>query len=202
MRPFARLAAAMAVTLLAACQMQVPKTSTPTSDLTPLAPDTISVTTLDSAPASQGKTVPTVVAPAVSVPAVPAITVPVQVPTKTTPRPMPRPKGMAAATTSAKTSAKTPPTPQETAAPAAPPPPIPPEQAICQKAGGQWSTVAASSGRICVHRTPDSGKACRRKSDCQGQCLAQSGTCAPISPLMGCNDILQADGTRMTLCLQ
>ena len=31
--------------------------------------------------------------------------------------------------------------------------------------------------------------------------LARSGTCAPITPMFGCNDILQDDGREVTLCL-
>ena len=59
-----------------------------------------------------------------------------------------------------------------------------------------------SSGHVCVHTTRDSGKSCRKKGECQGECLATSGTCSPIIPLVGCNDILQADGSQVTLCLQ
>jgi hypothetical protein len=45
------------------------------------------------------------------------------------------------------------------------------------------------------------GKACTRQSQCEGYCLARSGTCAPITPMFGCNDILQDDGREVTLCL-
>jgi hypothetical protein len=113
----------------------------------------------------------------------------VQVPAKTTPRPEPRPANTAT------------PAPAPVASEPAPPP-VSPEQATCEKAGGQWSGSNGSTGHVCVHATRDSGKFCRKKTDCQGQCLAQSHTCAPIQPLMGCNAILQANGSEVTLCLQ
>ena len=87
------------------------------------------------------------------------------------------------------------------AAPAAPPM-ISAAQAQCLASKGQWTPLEGSSGHICLHVTRDPGKSCRRKSDCQGECLAQSRSCSPITPLMGCNAILQADGTEVTLCLQ
>ncbi|MGV8987912.1 MAG: hypothetical protein ACOH2H_16690 [Cypionkella sp.] len=177
----ARLAAALALTLLAACQMQTPKTDAP-RPVGSLAPDAITVTTLDSAAVAAAPIAPA--AEATGTAAAPMV----QVPDKTTPRPKP-------------SLAKLSPALPETTA-LAPAPQIPPEQALCEKSGGEWSALGASSGRICVHRTRDAGKSCHRKSDCQGECLAQSGTCSPITPLMGCNDILQANGTRVTLCLQ
>lgn len=195
MRPFARLCA---VFLLAACQMLGPKTVVTGDQPSAIAPETITVTTLDGAagaavsPTSAAKPASTdaqsaAAKPAIATAAAPAI--PVQLPTKTTPRPMPRPV-LTAATAS-----------QQTVAPVAPPP-ISPEQALCEKSRGQWSEMPSSSGHVCVHRTRDAGKSCRKKGDCQGECLAKSGTCSPIRPLVGCNDILQADGSEVTLCLQ
>ena len=179
MRSVTRLIAVLI--LLAACQMQGPKSGT--DDLVePLAPETITVTTLDAPiPAETALTPP--VAPDTGV----------QVPGADTPRPVPRP---AAATDTPASD----PTAVETAPPT--PPRVSPEQALCEKSGGQWAELASSSGRVCVHRMPDSGKSCRTKSDCQGECLARSNTCAPLAPLMGCNDILQPNGTEVTLCLQ
>lgn len=78
---------------------------------------------------------------------------------------------------------------------------VTPEEAACQRGCGQWAKVGAA-GRICLRQTRQGGKSCEKKSDCKGECLAQSGTCAPISPLMGCNDVLDDEGRRMTQCLQ
>lgn len=92
--------------------------------------------------------------------------------------------------------------PSETAAEAPKPelPPASPEEAACRKKGGQWSKVG-KGGQACVQRTHDAGKQCTKASQCEGLCLARSGTCAPIAPLFGCNDILQNDGSRVTLCI-
>ncbi len=79
-------------------------------------------------------------------------------------------------------------------------PPASPEEAACRKKGGTWATVG-KAGRACVEYTKDAGKSCTRGTQCEGLCLARSGTCAPITPLFGCNDILQDDGTRATLCI-
>ena len=80
------------------------------------------------------------------------------------------------------------------------PPPSSPQEAACRKKGGQWSRVG-KGGQACVQRTRDAGKECKKASQCEGLCLARSGTCAPIAPLFGCNEILQNDGSRVTLCI-
>ena len=76
-----------------------------------------------------------------------------------------------------------------------------PEALACQRRGGQWSRIGSGEARACVKRTRDAGKRCDADRDCQGVCLARSGTCAPIDPLFGCNEVLQDDGRRMNLCL-
>lgn len=75
-------------------------------------------------------------------------------------------------------------------------------QVACERRGGTWSRIGDSDSRACVRRTRDAGKECRRDSDCQGACLARSRTCAPIDPLFGCNDVLQDNGMRVTLCVE
>lgn len=172
MRPLARLAAVLM--LLAACQLHAPA-----PDTSALAPEAVAVTALDAAQTT------TVMNPAKAALDVTAV----QVTGKATPRPVGRPEvlGSPANATSAASEPAT---------------PVPPEQALCEKTKGQWSAITGSTGHFCVHPTRDPGKSCHRKGDCQGECLAQSGTCSPIMPLMGCNAILQADGTEVTLCLQ
>ena len=94
---------------------------------------------------------------------------------------------------------------EATAEPAAPPaekaPPKSPEQLLCEAGGGLWSDAGGKGIKTCVQRTRDAGKSCKRESDCEGLCLARSRSCAPIKPLFGCNDILQADGRQVTLCI-
>ncbi|MFT4151744.1 MAG: hypothetical protein QM656_16205 [Paracoccaceae bacterium] len=76
----------------------------------------------------------------------------------------------------------------------------PPEQIACERQGGAWSALAHTKARACVRRTRDGGRSCNTKSDCQGQCLARSGTCAPLDPLFGCNDVLER-GRQVTVCI-
>ena len=87
------------------------------------------------------------------------------------------------------------------AEPATPPEQQTPEQAKCLKSGGAWATAGKSGTKACVKRTKDAGRACTKETQCEGYCLARSQTCAPITPMFGCNDILQADGREVSLCI-
>lgn len=79
-------------------------------------------------------------------------------------------------------------------------PPSSPEEAACRKEGGSWSKVG-KGGRACLKATRDSGKSCSSGRECEGLCLARSGTCAPLKPMFGCNEIFQDDGQKVTLCI-
>ncbi len=83
----------------------------------------------------------------------------------------------------------------------APPVELAPEVLACSKQGGDWISVSREGGKACVQPAKDAGKSCRKKSDCDGECLAKSRSCAPVLPLFGCNDILQNDGSMVTLCI-
>jgi hypothetical protein len=49
----------------------------------------------------------------------------------------------------------------------------------------------------------DAGKSCSTSSECStGNCLARSQSCSPIEPLFGCNELLDAEGRRVTLCVE
>jgi hypothetical protein len=74
-------------------------------------------------------------------------------------------------------------------------------QIACEKKGGKWAKIGKGDKRACVRMTKDSGKRCERESQCDSVCLARSGTCAPFKPMYGCNEILQDNGARVTLCL-
>ncbi len=127
----------------------------------------------------------------------PAPAVPVPAP----PPPADKPEGKPSATAPAVA-------PEAAAAPVSTPvaaPEVPAEQKsaarlACEKRKGVWSK-AANGSHSCVSYTRDGGKTCRSAGDCDGDCLARSGTCAPFTPLLGCNDILDDSGRRMTLCL-
>lgn len=80
-------------------------------------------------------------------------------------------------------------------------PPKSDAQLACEKKGSKWFKIGDGEKYGCVRETRDSGKRCERESQCDGVCLARSGTCSPFKPLYGCNEILQDDGARVTLCL-
>lgn len=74
-------------------------------------------------------------------------------------------------------------------------------QLACEKKRGRWSGIGKGDARACIFQTRDGGKRCDRESQCEGVCLARSGSCSPFKPLYGCNEILQDNGARVTLCL-
>lgn len=84
--------------------------------------------------------------------------------------------------------------------------PIPPalrtSQAACERDGGRFAP--RSGGRVydCLRITRDAGQSCRRAGDCEGLCLARSGSCAPFTPLLGCHEVLDSGGGRMTQCIE
>jgi hypothetical protein len=75
-------------------------------------------------------------------------------------------------------------------------------QLACEKKGGTWFKIGNGGKRACVRQTKDAGKRCERESQCDSVCLARSNTCAPFKPMYGCNEILQDNGARVTLCLE
>lgn len=72
----------------------------------------------------------------------------------------------------------------------------------CEKRGGRYGPGGASGALFCFTTPRDAGKSCSRASDCSTSCLARSRSCAPIEPLVGCQDILTDDGARMTQCIE
>ena len=75
------------------------------------------------------------------------------------------------------------------------------DQVLCERTGGQWAVAGQSGAHSCVKATRDGGKTCTKEDDCMGMCLARSGTCAPLMPLFGCNEVLDKQGRRVTLCI-
>lgn len=82
-----------------------------------------------------------------------------------------------------------------------PPPPKSGRQIACERKRGSWVDTGGGL-MICMLPTRDGGKSCTRESQCEGVCLARSRTCAPVEPLLGCNEILQDNGSRATLCIE
>lgn len=74
-------------------------------------------------------------------------------------------------------------------------------QKACEKKGNHWVKAGKSGASACMQRMKDAGKRCVNGTQCQGECLARSMTCSPYQPLFGCNEILQDNGVRMTLCI-
>ena len=93
---------------------------------------------------------------------------------------------------------ETEPEPTEKAAPAKADPNAA-ARAKCVTGGGNFTK--ASGGFICVNRTQDANKSCTSSNQCQGACLARSGTCSPVTPLVGCHDIITDNGGMATVCI-
>lgn len=70
----------------------------------------------------------------------------------------------------------------------------------CARSGGRIGRRGASDALTCFIQPKDAGQRCTRASDCEGACLARSGTCSPVIPLLGCNEILLDTGLRVTEC--
>ncbi|WP_425050018.1 hypothetical protein [Psychromarinibacter sp. S121] len=75
------------------------------------------------------------------------------------------------------------------------------ERVICEEKGGRWSRAGNTSAYACVYPTRDANKACTSATQCEGYCLARSGTCAPVKPLFGCNEILSSSGALQNVCV-
>ena len=174
----ALLTLALALPLLAACQLSLPGRDRAPATAAPadLMGEAITTTTLD--------------APAPTPSAAPSATSANPSPTATA-EPAEPP-----ATAAEATAEPTPlPEPQST--------PIPksPSQVACEDDGGIWSRTGNGDAMACIRKTRDSGRRCDSKTDCQGECLARSRTCAPFTPMFGCNAVLMDNGAEVTLCL-
>jgi cell wall-associated NlpC family hydrolase len=71
----------------------------------------------------------------------------------------------------------------------------------CEKRGGRWSIAGGGTAAFCQTPTKDAGKSCRKSTDCSGYCLEKSRTCAPVTPMLGCHDILNETGRMLTQCI-
>ncbi|MEO0945403.1 MAG: hypothetical protein AAFY06_11255 [Pseudomonadota bacterium] len=76
------------------------------------------------------------------------------------------------------------------------------EQRNCERRGGNWALTPSRNTFTCYLQTSDANQLCASSDDCSGQCLARSRTCAPITPLYGCHEILTSEGVRQTRCLE
>lgn len=75
------------------------------------------------------------------------------------------------------------------------------QKTACEKRGGSMKFAGSYGGQVCFTTPRDAGKSCHKSTDCSTSCLARSQTCAPIEPLLGCQEILNEDGARLTQCI-
>lgn len=73
-------------------------------------------------------------------------------------------------------------------------------QIDCERKGGNWA-VLLSEGAFCQTLTKDAGKHCKVAGDCEGACLARSQTCAPATPLLGCQSVMDSEGRVQEQCI-
>ena len=81
----------------------------------------------------------------------------------------------------------------------------------CQAAGGTLQRLGRLQREQCVIPYADAGKACSRKSDCSGQCLATgepeaglvaTGTCQrDVSQNFGCRQRIEDGKAQGTICV-
>ena len=89
------------------------------------------------------------------------------------------------------------------------PAPLPPvgaakvalDRTHCTARGGHFDAIGTDGSFMCFRTPADAGKICNKSSDCSTACLANSHSCAPIAPLVGCQDILNEAGQRVTQCI-
>lgn len=175
-----RLAVVLSLLLLSACQMSLPGTGGGDAPAAAgLADEAITVTPLQDVGGAPDTAEP---------PAVPAPAAESTAPADDAAQP-------------AKATETEPEPAAEQAAPAPVPPPKSPAQIACERKGGKYLPAGKTGAKTCVRPTRDAGKQCRKASDCQGYCLARSRTCAPFTPIFGCQEVLDNEGRRMTLCI-
>ena len=66
------------------------------------------------------------------------------------------------------------------------------QRTICEARGGSWGSGEDRATNICFLTPKDANEPCTQASDCEGQCLARSRTCAPVMPLLGCHDVFMS----------
>lgn len=75
------------------------------------------------------------------------------------------------------------------------------ERAECLMQGGRVGRGGLLPDEVCFLPEADAGKACTKKSDCEGMCLADTRTCSPVTPMFGCFEFLDESGQRVGICI-
>ncbi len=83
-----------------------------------------------------------------------------------------------------------------------------PDDKACANSGGHIERFGKAQWPYCVKPSPDAGKACRKKSDCLGECLVPDGSpagpgqCqARDEPMRGCFSSLDNEGKARSICI-
>ena len=74
-------------------------------------------------------------------------------------------------------------------------------EAACIAEGGAYRLAGAFVQYLCIKPTADAGQSCQKESDCNSLCLAETKTCAPVTPMFGCHSILMEDGEEAEICI-
>jgi hypothetical protein len=77
----------------------------------------------------------------------------------------------------------------------------PEERAACEAEGGTYRIGGLLQEYVCFRPTPDAGASCTSGDDCTGFCLAETRSCAPVTPMFGCHAILTEDGSETVICV-
>lgn len=75
------------------------------------------------------------------------------------------------------------------------------DRAECLMQGGTVGRGGLLPDEVCFRHEPDAGKACTRKSDCSGLCLAETNTCSKVTPMFGCFEFLDETGQKVGICI-
>ena len=75
------------------------------------------------------------------------------------------------------------------------------DRAECLMQGGKVGRGGLLPDEVCFRPEPDAGKACSKKTDCEGMCLADARTCSTVSPMFGCFDFLDETGQELGICV-
>lgn len=76
------------------------------------------------------------------------------------------------------------------------------QQKACERKGGRWGPAKVDGFFVCYRDFSDANEPCQTSDQCQGQCLARSRTCTPVSPLYGCYEVISSGGFRQTVCVE
>jgi hypothetical protein len=79
------------------------------------------------------------------------------------------------------------------------------ERADCLMRGGTVGRGGLLPDEICFLPLADGGKACSKKTDCEGMCVvdpvSRAASCAKVTPQFGCFDFLDETGQELGICV-